>query len=116
MSKSPQSANRVTRLYGVPSRSLRVDFGDRRDIGHDGLTLAPRLDGTDARSQPSVVPAMARPDRQDTTPWSSSILASLHGGFCVIRRVIHRCTKAFIRSVRPALEKTTEHVQEEQKK
>jgi hypothetical protein len=78
MSKSPQSANRVTRLYGLPGRSLRVD---RRDIGHDGLTRAPRLDGTD------VMPA--RLDRQDTTPWSSSILAFFMEGFALYGASYH---------------------------
>ena len=78
MSKSPQSANRVTRLYGLPGRSLRVD---RRDIGHDGLTRAPRLDGTD------VMPA--RLDRQDTTPWSSSILAFFMEGFALYGASCH---------------------------
>src|ERR1700751_3766033 len=73
MSKSPQTANRVARLYDLPSRSFRVDPRDRRDIGHDGLKRAPRLDGAD------VMPA--RLDRQDTTPWPSSILAFFMEGF-----------------------------------
>jgi hypothetical protein len=75
MSKSPQTANRVTRLYDLPSRSLPVDPRDRRDIGHDGLKRAPRLDGAD------VMPA--RLDRQDTTPWPSSILAFFIEGFAL---------------------------------
>ena len=86
MSKSPQSANRVTRLYGLPGRSLRVDPRDRRDIGQDGLTRAPRLDGTDVMA--------ARLDRQDTTPWSSSILAFFMEGFAMYGASYHASPQA----------------------
>jgi hypothetical protein len=83
MSKSPPAASRVTRLYDLPSRSLRDNPRDRPGMMHDGLTRAPRLDGTDARSQPSVVAAVRRRDRQDTSPWSSSILAFFMEGFAL---------------------------------
>lgn len=72
MSKSPQSANRVTRPCSVPSRSLCVDPRDRRDIGHDGTDVRP-----------------ARLDRQDTTPWSSSILAFFMEGFALYGASYH---------------------------
>lgn len=90
MSKSPQSANRVTRLYGLPSRLLRVDPRDRRDIGHDGLTRAPRLDGTDV--------SPARLDRQDTTSWSSSILAFFMEGFALYGASYHASPHAIAAS------------------
>jgi hypothetical protein len=82
MPKSSKSANSVTRLYGVPSRALCVGSRDRRDIMHDGLARAPRLDGADVRSRPPVMPATTRLDRQDTAPWSS-ILAFFMEGFAL---------------------------------
>jgi hypothetical protein len=78
MSKLYQTANRVTRLNDLPGRSLRVASRDRPNMMHDGLTPAPRLDGTDAGSQPY---AMRRRDRQDTMSWSSPILSFLIDGF-----------------------------------
>jgi hypothetical protein len=87
MSKSPQPASRVTRLYDLPSRSIRVASRDRPNMMHDGLTRAPRPDGTDARS--SLMPAMTPPDRQDTTPWSSSILAFFMEGFALYGASYH---------------------------
>jgi hypothetical protein len=81
MSKSPQAANRITGLYGLPSHSLRVDPRDRRDIGHDGLTRPPRLDGADVMS--------ARLDREDATPWPSSILAFFMDGFALYGASYH---------------------------
>jgi hypothetical protein len=83
MSNSPKSVNSVTRLYGVPSRALGVGLRDRHDIVHDGLMRAPRLDGADVRPRPSAMPAMTRPDRQDSSPWSSSILAFFMEGFAL---------------------------------
>jgi hypothetical protein len=83
MSNSPKSANSVTRLYGVPGRALDVGLRDRRDIVHDGLMRAPRLDGADVRPRPSVMPAMMRPDRQDSASWSSPILAFFMEGFAL---------------------------------
>jgi hypothetical protein len=85
MSKSPQVASRVTRLYDLPSRSLRDNPRDRPNVMHDGLTRAPRLDGTDARSQPAV----RRRDRQDTTPWWSPILAFFMEGFALYGASYH---------------------------
>jgi hypothetical protein len=52
---------------------------------HDGLTRAPRLDGTDARSQPAVRPR----DRQDGKPWSSPILAFFMEGFALYGASYH---------------------------
>jgi hypothetical protein len=89
MSKSPQPASRVTRLYDLPSRSIRVASRDRPNMMHDGLTRAPRLDGTDARPQPPVMAAVRRPDRQDTIPWSSSILAFFMEGFALYGASYH---------------------------
>jgi hypothetical protein len=89
MSKSPQAASRVTRLYDLPSRSLRDNPRDRPDMMHDGLTRLPRLDGTDARSQPSVMAAVRRRDRLDTTPWSSPILAFFMEGFALYGASYH---------------------------
>src|SRR5258708_25775586 len=69
MPNSPKSANRVTRLYSVPSHTLRVDWRDRRYIEHEGLTRAPRLDGAEVRASSA---AMTRPDGQPTAgPWSA---------------------------------------------
>jgi hypothetical protein len=85
MSKSPQAASRVTRLYDLPSRSLRDNPRDRPGMMRDGLTRPPRLDGTDARSQPSV----RRRDRLDTTPWSSPILAFFMEGFALYGASYH---------------------------
>ncbi len=80
MPNSPKSANRVTRLYSVPSHTLRVDLRDRRDIVHEGLTRAPRLDGVDVRSSSA---AMTQPDGQPTAgPWSA-ILAFFLEGFAL---------------------------------
>jgi hypothetical protein len=90
MSKSPQTANGVARLYDLPSRSLRVDPRDRRDIGHDRLKRAPRLDGAD------VMPA--RLDRQDTTPWPSSILAFFMEGFASYAASYHASPPAIAAS------------------
>lgn len=89
MSKSPQAASRVTRLYDLPSRSLRDNPRDRPNMIHDGLTRAPRLDGRDPRSQPSVTAAVRRRDRQDTTPWSSPILAFFMEGFALYGASYH---------------------------
>jgi hypothetical protein len=90
MSKSPQTANRITRLYDLPSRSLPVDPRDRRDIGQDGLKRTPRLDGAD------VMPA--RLDRQDTTPWPSSILAFFMEGFASYAASYHASPHAIAAS------------------
>src|SRR5258708_12460654 len=82
MPNSPKSANRVTRLYSVPSHTLRVDLRDRRDIVHEGLTRAPRLDGVDVRSSSA---AMTQPDGQPTAgPWLA-ILAFFLEGFPFFR-------------------------------
>jgi hypothetical protein len=81
MSKSPQSANRVTRLRGLPSRSLCVDPRDRRDIGHDGTDVRP-----------------VRLDRQNTTPWSSSILAFFMEGFALHGASYHASPQAIAAS------------------
>jgi hypothetical protein len=89
MSKSPQAASRVVRLYDLPGRSLRVNPRDRPNMMHDGLTRSPRLDGTEARLTPSVMAAVRRPDRQDTTPWSSSILAFFMEGFALYGASYH---------------------------
>jgi hypothetical protein len=89
MSKSPQPVSRVTKLYDLPSRSIRVDSRDRPNMMHDGLTRAPRLDGTDAKSQSSVMEAVRRRDRQDTTPWSSPILAFFMEGFALYGASYH---------------------------
>jgi hypothetical protein len=83
MPNSSESENCVTGLYSVPGRALRVGSRDRRDIVHDGLTRAPKLDGTDMRSRPSVMRPMTQPDRPNTTPWSSSILALFMEGFAL---------------------------------
>ena len=80
MPNSSKSANRVTRRYSIPSDVFRVDLRDRCDIVHEGLTRSPRLHGADVRSSPS---AMTRPDRPNTAPWSSSILAFLMEGFAL---------------------------------
>jgi hypothetical protein len=77
------SQNRVTRRYGVPGRWLRVDVRGGRDIVHDGLTRALRQDGADMRSCSSVIRPMTQPDRQNTAPWSSSILAFFMEGFAL---------------------------------
>ncbi|SHK51040.1 hypothetical protein SAMN05444159_3442 [Bradyrhizobium lablabi] len=95
MSKSHQSANRATRLYDLQSRSIRVDLRDRPNMMHDGLMRAPRLDGTErldrteARSQPSVMGAVTRSDRQHTTLWSSPILAFFMEGFALYGASYH---------------------------
>jgi hypothetical protein len=89
MSNSPQAASRVTRLYDLPSRSLRDNPRDRPSMMHDGLTRPPRLDGTGARSQPSVMGAVRRRDRQDTRPWSSPILAFFMEGFALYGASYH---------------------------
>jgi hypothetical protein len=89
MSKSPQEASRVTRLYDLPSRSLRVNPRDRPNMMYDGLTWAPKLDGTDAKSQSSVMAAVRRRDRQDTTPWSSPIFAFFMEGFALYGASYH---------------------------
>src|ERR1700756_4378535 len=90
MSKSSRTANRVTRLYDLPCRSLSVDPRDRRDIGHDGLKRAPRLDGAD------VMPA--RLDRQDTTLWPSSIIAFFMDGFALYAASYHASPHAIAAS------------------
>jgi hypothetical protein len=79
MSNSSQSANSVARLYGVPSRALRVNLSDKSGIGHEGLARAPRLDGAGVRSYP---PALVRLDRPNTAPWSP-ILAFFMEGFAL---------------------------------
>jgi hypothetical protein len=85
MSESPQTANRVTRLYDLPSHSLPVDPRDRRDIGPDGLKRAPRLDGAD------VMPA-----RLDL--WPSSILAFFMEGFALYAASYHASPHAIAAS------------------
>jgi hypothetical protein len=80
MPNSSKSANRVTRLHNIPSRALRGGLRDGRDFVHEGLTRAPRLDGADARLSAS---AMTQPDRPNTPPWSSSILAFFMEGFAL---------------------------------
>src|ERR1700747_3933623 len=90
MSNSPHTRSGVARLYDLRSRSLRVDPRDRRDIGHEGLKRAPRLDGAD------VMPA--RLDRQDTTPWPSSILAFFMEGFASYAASYHASPPAIAAS------------------
>ena len=85
MSKSPQTAKRVAGLYDLPNRSLPVDPRDRRDIGHDGLKRAPRLDGAD------VMPA-----RLDL--WPSSILAFFMEGFALYAASYHASPHAIAAS------------------
>jgi hypothetical protein len=80
VSNSPKSANRVTRLYSVPGRASGVGSRDRRDIVHDGLMRAPGLDRANVRSR---LPAVTRPDRPDSAPWWSSILAFFLEGFAL---------------------------------
>src|SRR5258708_18302246 len=75
MPNSSQSANGVTRLYGVAGRGLRVGSRDGRDIVHDGVTRPPRLDEPDVRSCPSVMRPMTQSDHRNAAPWSSPILA-----------------------------------------
>lgn len=62
--KSSQSEIKVTRLYDVASRSSR----ERRDIRHDGLVRATRLDEAELRSHLSVTP-VTRPDRRNSSRW-----------------------------------------------
>jgi hypothetical protein len=56
---------------------------------HDELTRAPGLDGTDARSQPSVMAAVTRRDRRDTRLWWPSILAFFMEGFALYGASYH---------------------------
>jgi hypothetical protein len=83
MPNSSQSANSVTRRYSVPGRALYIRSRDGRDIVHDGLTRAPRLDEADVRSRQSVMLPMTQPDRQHTPLWWSPILASFMQGFAL---------------------------------
>ena len=83
MSNSSQSANSITRRYSVPGRALYVRSRDGRGIVHDGLTRAPRLDEADVRSCPSAMLRMTQPDRRNTLPWWSPILASFMEGFAL---------------------------------
>jgi hypothetical protein len=83
MSNSPKPVNSVTRLYSVPGCALGVGLRDRRDIAHDGLIRAPRLDGGGVRSRPSPVPAVTRPDRQGSAPRWLSILTFFMEGFAL---------------------------------
>lgn len=98
MSKSPQATNRTAGLYGLPSGLIRIDWRDKPNMMHDGLTRTPRLDGTDARSQSPVIAAVRRPDRRDTAPWSSSILAFFIQGFALYGASYHASPHAIAAS------------------
>jgi len=82
MSNSSRSANIVTGRYNAPSRAFRVDLPDRCGLLHEGLTLVPRLDGSDLKPRLSAMPAMTRQDRLKPGPWSS-ILTFLMEGFAL---------------------------------
>jgi hypothetical protein len=82
MSNSSRSANIVTGRYNAPSRAFRVDLPDRCGLLHEGLTLVPRLDGSDLKPRLSAMPAMMRQDRRKPGPLSS-ILTFLMEGFAL---------------------------------
>jgi hypothetical protein len=91
MPNSSQSANSITRRYGFPGGTLYIRSRDGRDIVHDGLTRAPRLDEADVRSRQSVMLPMTQPDRQNTPPWWSPIPLHLS---CKVLRYMARHTAA----------------------
>jgi hypothetical protein len=83
MPNSSQSANSVTRRYGVSGRALYIRSRGGRDIVHDGLTRTPSPDEAEVRSCPSVMLPMTQPDRRNTPPWWSPILASFMESFAL---------------------------------
>jgi len=69
MSKSTKSVNKIGRPYRVPSRELRFDVRDTRDVAREGLQARPH-DGAGASG------------RRNTAPWSS-VFTFLMEGFAL---------------------------------
>jgi hypothetical protein len=93
MSKTFQSANSMTRLCDVPSRSLRVESRDSCDIRRNGLTRAPGLDEAELRSRLS-----AMLNRQNCAP-CSTILGSFMEGFAMYAASYHAAPQAIANSL-----------------
>ena len=83
MPNSSQSANSVTRRYGVSGRALYIRSRGGRDIVHDGLARTPSPYEEDVRSCPSVMLPTTQPDRRNAPPWWSPMLASFMEGFAL---------------------------------
>jgi uncharacterized protein YjiS (DUF1127 family) len=69
MLNSSESANKIVQRYKAPSRELRFDLRDKRDVAAKEPTRTPLPDFADANSRPAGAPAM-RADRKNTTYWS----------------------------------------------